>query len=212
MRSPASVTAPMNSKWRPGSSPSSRSTPTTSRGRLGMDDPSPASPGTGPGSAPSPAKGERDDAAVSPAPLPPKDGRGVGERGARKKLLRSRAKGMRREPTPAEHRLWQILRAKRLAGHKFKRQLVLDDYIADFACLQQRLIIEADGGQHCESDRDSVRDAYLQSQGFRILRFWNNEILENEEGVFLAILSALEDPSAQPLSRRGERGLRSDHA
>jgi very-short-patch-repair endonuclease len=67
---------------------------------------------------------------------------------------------MRSEPTPAEHRLWQILRAKRLAGYKFKRQLPIDHYIVDFACPERRLIIEADGGQHAESGRDLGRDIY----------------------------------------------------
>jgi very-short-patch-repair endonuclease len=125
---------------------------------------------------------------------PPKGGRGVGERGGTKEFLRQRAKKMRHEPTPAEHRLWQILRAKRLGGFKFKRQLPIAGYIADFACLTHRLIVEADGGQHGESTRDRERDAYLQQHGFRVLRFWNNEIFNNEEGVLLTILSALEHP------------------
>jgi very-short-patch-repair endonuclease len=113
---------------------------------------------------------------------------------------------MRREQTPAEHRLWQILRAKRLAGFKFKRQLPIDGYIVDFACLKQRLIIEADGGQHAESPRDTVRDAYLEAQGFRILRFWNNDIFNNEEGVLTAVLMALETPLPNPSPAKWERG------
>jgi very-short-patch-repair endonuclease len=113
---------------------------------------------------------------------------------------------MRSEPTPAEHRLWQILRAKRLAGHKFKRQLTIDGYIVDFVCLEHRLIVEADGGHHAENLADARRDAYLQEQGFRVLRFWNNEIFENEEGVRLTILSALEHPSPRPSPAQGERG------
>jgi very-short-patch-repair endonuclease len=115
---------------------------------------------------------------------------------------------MRREPTPAEHRLWQTLRAKRLAGYKFKRQLGIDHYIADFVCLERRLIIEADGGQHAENPHDLRRDAYLTAQGFRVLRFWNNDIFNNEEGVLTSILDALGQPlSPKPLSRRGERGF-----
>jgi very-short-patch-repair endonuclease len=113
---------------------------------------------------------------------------------------------MRREATPTEHRLWQILRAKRLAGYKFKRQVPIDHYIVDFACLQHRLVVEADGGQHNDSHSDLRRDAYLREQGFRILRFWNNEIFENEDGVLTRILEALAVPSPQPLSRIGERG------
>jgi very-short-patch-repair endonuclease len=113
---------------------------------------------------------------------------------------------MRSQPTPAEHRLWQILRAKRLSGYKFKRQLAIDGYIVDFACLKQRLIVEADGGQHAENARDIRRDAYLQAQGFRVLRFWNSDIFTNEEGVLGSILSALETPLPNPSPAKGERG------
>ena len=110
---------------------------------------------------------------------------------------------MRIAPTEAEDRLWHILRAKRLEAYKFKRQLIIDDYIVDFACLQQRLIVEADGGQHAENARDVRRDAYLRSQGFRVLRFWNNEIFENEEGVLTSIREALCRPlSPTPLPQR----------
>jgi very-short-patch-repair endonuclease len=116
-------------------------------------------------------------------------------------MLRERAKKMRSAPTPAEHRLWQILRAKRLAGYKFKRQVAIDHYIADFVCVQQRLIVEADGDQHCESEYDVVRDTYLQAQGFRILRFWNSDIFNNEEGVLTSILSALAAPLPARLRR-----------
>ena len=126
------------------------------------------------------------------------------ERG-RQDLLRARAKAMRRAPTDAEHRLWQILRAKRLSGYKFKRQLPIDRYIVDFACLRHRLIVEADGAQHSDSASDDRRDAHLEAQGFRILRFWNNDIFNNEEGVLTSILNAFEQPlSPTPLPQRGE--------
>jgi very-short-patch-repair endonuclease len=118
-------------------------------------------------------------------------------------VLRKRAKQMRREPTAAEHRLWQILRAKRLAGYKFKRQLPVDHYIADFACLQHRLIVEADGGQHNESESDRQRDNHLRNQGFRVLRFWNTEIFENEEGVLARILDVIESPLPNPSPAKG---------
>jgi very-short-patch-repair endonuclease len=116
---------------------------------------------------------------------------------------------MRSAPTEAEHRLWQILRAKRFDGHKFKRQLKIDHYIVDFACLGARLIVEADGGQHAESAYDERRDAYLCAQNFRILRFWNNDIFNEEEAVTQRIFDALHAPlpaaSRLSLSRKGER-------
>jgi very-short-patch-repair endonuclease len=108
---------------------------------------------------------------------------------------------MRSEPTPAEHRLWQILRAKRLAGYKFKRQLAIDGYIADFVCPRSRLIVEVDGGQHAENEYDGQRDDYLHAQGFRILRFWNSDIFNNEEGVLTSILDALTAPLPARLQR-----------
>ena len=110
---------------------------------------------------------------------------------------------MRQRPTDAEHRLWQILRGKRFAGYKFKRQLPLDQYIVDFACLRHRLIVEVDGGQHNDSPDDRRRDAYLRAQGFRLLRFWNNELFENEEGVLARILEALQSPLPNPSPAEG---------
>jgi len=132
----------------------------------------------------------------------------------RGQLFRKRAKAMRANATPAEHRLWQILRAKCFAGYKFKRQVTIDYYIVDFVCLSQRLIIEADGG-HSENAADERRDAYLKAQGFRVARFWNNDIFNNEEEVSATIFSALADPSPSrsavpsgplPLPQ-GERGM-----
>ena len=112
---------------------------------------------------------------------------------------------MRSESTEAEHRLWQILRAKRFLGYKFRRQVALDFYIADFVCFAERLIIELDGGQHAESTTDQRRDAYLKSQGFRVLRIWNNDLFTNEEGVAELILAALRSPPLpNPSPARGE--------
>ena len=93
--------------------------------------------------------------------------------------------------TDAERALWRLLRDRRLAGWRFRRQQPIDHYIADFVCFEARLIIEVDGGQHSESDIDKVRDAHLQSQGFRILRFWNNDVLANGDGVYRTIMTAL---------------------
>jgi very-short-patch-repair endonuclease len=97
-----------------------------------------------------------------------------------------------------------MLRANRVAGWKFKRQEQIGDFIVDFVCFRARLIVEADGSQHAESPGDAKRDAYLSSQGFRVLRFWNNEILTNSDGVAMAILAALETPLPNPSPARGE--------
>jgi very-short-patch-repair endonuclease len=101
---------------------------------------------------------------------------------------------MRANPTPAEERLWTMLRDRRLAAFKFRRQMVIAPYIADFVCLERRLIIEADGSQHADSDHDMRRDAFLCGQQFAVLRFWNKDVLENGQGVFEAILAALSTP------------------
>jgi len=112
---------------------------------------------------------------------------------------------MRSHSTDAEHRLWQLLRAHRLADYKFRRQVPLDFYIADFVCFAARLIVEVDGGQHSESHGDERRDTYLRDQGFRILRFWNTDIFNNEEGVLTSILDALQQPPLpNPSPARGE--------
>ncbi len=149
---------------------------------------------------------------TTPSPLAGEGKASRSDARERGRLLRSRAKAMRSAPTEAEHRPWQILRAKKFAGYKFRRQAPIDFYIAHFICLSQRLIIELDGSQNLDSVTDLQRDAYLRAQGFRIIRIWNNDLFTNEEGVGELILSALRvAPSPQPLSRRGERGLRSNN-
>jgi very-short-patch-repair endonuclease len=113
---------------------------------------------------------------------------------ARARELRDRARSMRANPTLAEQRLWSMLRDRRMPALKVRRQHVIAPYIVDFACLERLLIIEADGGQHADSKSDGQRDAYLTRRGFRVLRFWNNDVLENSSGVFDAIISALHTP------------------
>ena len=128
------------------------------------------------------------------------------ERGRRISRLRGNAKSMRTNSTEAEHRLWQLLRAHRFAGHKFRRQVPLDFYIADFVCFARRLIVEVDGGQHADRATDKRRDAFLKAQGFRVLRIWNDELFTNEEGVMTGILNALHLPPLPNPLPRGERG------
>jgi very-short-patch-repair endonuclease len=113
------------------------------------------------------------------------------------------AKSMRSHPTDAEAALWVQLRAGRFSGFKFKRQQPIENYIVDFVCLEHRLVIEVDGGQH-DVRVDGERTQRLEDQGLRILRFWNDEVLKREEDVLAAILDALcANPSPQPLSRKG---------
>ena len=103
-----------------------------------------------------------------------------------------RARQLRKNPTDAERKLWKHLRLKQLEGHRFRRQVPIGPYYADFLCLERRLIVEVDGGQHAEREiEDSRRTAWLESQGFRVIRCWNNEVLQNIEGVVEAVLAAL---------------------
>lgn len=103
-----------------------------------------------------------------------------------------RANALRKQLTDAERRLWYHLRSRRLSGYKFRRQHPVGPYFADFACLEAGLIVEVDGGQHADQhDSDARRTAYLQSQGFKVLRFWNHEVLGDTEAVLQAILREL---------------------
>ncbi|MEO5938540.1 MAG: DUF559 domain-containing protein [Sphingomonas sp.] len=104
----------------------------------------------------------------------------------------ARAREMRKNPTEAERTLWRLLRNKRLAGWKWKRQQSIDHYIVDFVCFEARLIVEADGSQHIDSAYDAVRDAYLRAQDFCLLRFYNNNILARGDSVLTSIVTALE--------------------
>ncbi|MCR4286846.1 MAG: endonuclease domain-containing protein [Deltaproteobacteria bacterium] len=101
------------------------------------------------------------------------------------------ARNLRKAPTEAEKLLWRHLRLKQIEGFKFRRQAPVEDYIADFACLEKKLIIEVDGGQHAESDKDIKRDRWFKENGFKVLRFWNSEVLDNTEGVLEVIRGEL---------------------
>jgi very-short-patch-repair endonuclease len=117
------------------------------------------------------------------------------------------ASRLRREMTDTERMLWRSLRHRQLAGHRFRRQCPISPFIADFVCIERRLIVEVDGGQHAHSARDVERDAHLGKLGFRALRFWNNEVLEQIEGVcdmILESLSAIPHPGLPPRAGEGE--------
>ena len=103
-----------------------------------------------------------------------------------------RAKRLRQNATDAERLLWHHLRRYQLNGHKFRRQQPIGTYIVDFVSFESKLIIELDGGQHAEqADYDNVRTEWLESQGFRVLRFWNNQVLVELESVKTVIWEAL---------------------
>jgi very-short-patch-repair endonuclease len=99
---------------------------------------------------------------------------------------------LRGSQTDAERKLWFALRDRRLSGFKFVRQEAIGPFIVDFVCRDRSLVIEVDGGQHSESQPDVRRDAYLKGEGYRVLRFWNNDVLTNRDGVLLTILDALQ--------------------
>ena len=102
------------------------------------------------------------------------------------------AKQLRRQMTQAEGRLWYYLRAGRFHGWKFRRQVPIGNYIVDFVCEAARLIVEVDGGQHAQAIvRDNERTAWLQAQGYAVIRFWNNDVLENTAGVLESLSPAL---------------------
>jgi len=110
----------------------------------------------------------------------------------------ARARRLRRDETDAERRLWYRLRARQIGGAKFVRQDPIGLYVVDFVCREQRLVVEVDGGQHATDLRDAVRDQWLKDRGYRVLRFWNNDVLANTEGVLEAIAAALSEAAGAP--------------
>ncbi|MBV8063016.1 MAG: endonuclease domain-containing protein [Nevskia sp.] len=136
------------------------------------------------------------------------EGQGRGAVKARSQRL-AFAKELRKQPTDAELCLWYHLRAHRFLGLKFTRQRPIGPYIVDFVCYERSLIIEVDGGQHNDQtlETDSIRDEWLKAKGFRVLRFWNNDVLTNTESVLESIRLAadLHGPSPPtPLPQAGE--------
>jgi len=117
-----------------------------------------------------------------------------------------KARELRKTATPAERKLWTHLSRRQIAATKFSRQMPVGPFICDFVSRSARLVIELDGGQHGENEgRDRVRTAYIEGMGFRVIRFWNNEVLENIESVVSRIELELRDspPPAPPAGGRG---------
>jgi 2-isopropylmalate synthase len=103
------------------------------------------------------------------------------------KSAKARARAMRRTPTEAERKLWHALRDRRMQHVKFRRQAPVGPYVADFLCTEHRLIVEADGGGHAENARDAARDVWFARNGYKVLRFWNTDILTARESVLATI-------------------------
>jgi very-short-patch-repair endonuclease len=146
--------------------------------------------------------------------------RGTGGMRGADKSRSNRARRLRKNATDAEGALWRKLRSRSLCGFKFVRQEPIGPYTVDFVCREIRLIVEVDGGQHVNSPHDAVRDRWLASRNYRVMRFWNNDVLTNITGVLEAIANALAEapphpdragrcsasPGAiRPLPARGER-------
>ena len=107
-----------------------------------------------------------------------------------------RARELRKNLTDAEQRLWQKLKRRQIDAVKFRRQQPMGPFIVDFVCFERRVIVEVDGGQHAEHvANDEQRTRWLEAQGYRVLRFWNNDVLANTEAVVEAILGAIEKRS-----------------
>jgi len=128
---------------------------------------------------------------------------------SRKTLMRQRnfARAMRHMPMDAERKFWWQVRDRRLNGYKFKRQFLVGPYIVDFVCLDHRLVVELDGGQHSRQVAyDEARSAFLKTRGYRVLRFWNYDVLTDMDGVLERVRRELgQPPSPQPSPPTGAR-------
>ena len=120
------------------------------------------------------------------------------------------ARQLRRGMTDAERHLWQHLRLRQVDGHRFRRQHPVGPYIVDFICIERRVVIEVDGGQHAHAPTDLGRSSYLQARGLKVLRFWNNDVLGNIEGVIDALRGTLAigcpHPNLPPRAGEGAKG------
>jgi len=142
------------------------------------------------------------------APLPPRsggEGLGVGGKmpGPRADRRTPLARRLRRQTTDAERKLWQHLRQWPERAAHFRRQATIGPYFADFACHSNRIVIELDGGQHAHGVQacdDVIRDAFFKSRGYRVVRFWNHDVMKNLEGVLTLIANAIEEKSPPPLT------------
>ena len=122
-------------------------------------------------------------------------------------IQRDRARALRNAATPAERKLWLQLRGSNLAGHKFSRQIAIGPFIGDLVCRRAKLIVELDGGHH-DTEADDRRTRWLETQGYRVIRFWNNQVMNDMDSVVRQIAATLAEmstppPPAPPASGRG---------
>ena len=139
---------------------------------------------------------------ILPSRLREGSGEGLLDKGYKRPTMRSRE--LRNNSTPAERALWSQLSARKIAGVRFNRQFPIGPFICDFVSRTAKLVIEVDGSQHAIGvEKDEARTAYLQSQGYRVIRFWNNDVLERMDGVVSEIERVLSDmPSPSPSRKR----------
>jgi very-short-patch-repair endonuclease len=128
-------------------------------------------------------------------------GKRVGVKG-----LRGTAKRLREHSTDTERHLWRYLRNRQIESFKFRRQQPVGSYVVDFVNLEKKVVIELDGGQHALDPGDKIRDEWLKAEGYKVLRFWDNQVFSNLEGVLETIRDALLTPHPDPLPQ-GERGI-----
>ena len=144
----------------------------------------------------------------SPVPSPLVGRARVGKNGPMIAPITGKARKLRKAPTEAEQRLWRHLRGKSMAGARFRRQYPVAPYIADFVCVELKLVIEADGGQHLENDYDRRRDAHFRALGYTVLRYWNDQILAETEAVLEDIFRRVDQlrlSPSQPPPQAGEK-------
>jgi very-short-patch-repair endonuclease len=155
---------------------------------------------------PSSSKGREAPSGEALGVFSPSPSTGEGREGGETSSRTQRVRTLRQNMTDAERRLWQRLRRRQLDGYKFRRQFPLGPFIVDFVCLEARLVIEVDGGQHQGNADDKVRDTWLVGEGYRVLRLWNHEVLGETEVVLERIWDTLH-PHPHPPPSRGRDGL-----
>ena len=124
--------------------------------------------------------------------------------------MRGTAKRLREHSTDTERHLWRYLRNRQIESFKLRRQQPVGSYVVDFVNLEKKVVIELDGGQHALDPGDKIRDEWLKAEGYKVLRFWDNQVFSNLEGVLEPIRDALFTPHPVPLPK-GERGITFDN-